>query len=51
MLFLSAANRLILWADNGFSSGLGIALIFLWFYSMGVVGTFRYHSIMQNHAN
>ncbi|MEM6640674.1 MAG: hypothetical protein AAF610_12335 [Pseudomonadota bacterium] len=51
MLLLFLSNRLLLWADNGFTSGFGIAFVFLWFYTMGVIGTFRYHAIMQNDAN
>ena len=50
MLLLFVANKYFMWQMSGEISGLPIAIIFLWFYSMGVVGTFQYHKIRASQA-
>lgn len=47
MLLLFAANKVIMWFESGSVSGLPVSLIFLYFYFMGVVGTFQYHKIIK----
>ena len=42
MLLLFSVNRLIVWFDSG-NTISPLALVFLWFYTMGVVGTFQFH--------
>lgn len=44
MLLLFAFNKVIMWFETGTANGLPLALVFLWFYTMGVVGTFQFHS-------
>lgn len=43
MLTLFAANKVIFWFEAGTDSGLPFALVFLWIYTQGVIGTFQYH--------
>lgn len=48
MLLLFAANKVIMWFNAGTVSGLPLALVFLWFYIMGVIGTFQYHAFNKH---
>ena len=48
MLLLFTANKVIMWQEAGTASGLPLALVFFWFYTMGVVGTFQYHSFKNS---
>jgi hypothetical protein len=55
MLVLFIANKILMWQHSGSSSGLPLALVFLWFYTQGVIGTFQYHNYKNkfgsiNHA-
>ena len=50
MLLLFAANKVLMWMEAGVASGLPLALVFLWFYTQGVIGTFQYHSHIKKHA-
>lgn len=50
MLLLFALNKAIMWSQAGALNGLGVALIFFWFYTQGVIGTFQYHRFMKNNA-
>lgn len=47
MLALFAANKVIFWFEAGTASGLPLALVFLWFYTQGVIGTFQYHRFIK----
>lgn len=47
MLALFIFNKILMWQYAGVGSGLPLALVFLWYYSKGVIGTFQYH----NHIN
>lgn len=47
MLVFFVAGKIIMWMDSGVPSGLPLALVFLWFYSQGVIGTFQYHRYMK----
>ena len=47
MLALFAANKIFMWLDSGSASGLPLALVFLYFYGQGVLGTFQYHNYMN----
>jgi hypothetical protein len=50
MLLLFAANKVLMWLEAGTASGLPLALVFLWFYTQGVIGTFQYHSHIKKNA-
>lgn len=50
MLLLFAANKIVMWLEAGTASGLPLALVFLWFYTQGVIGTFQYHSLVKKNA-
>ena len=43
LLLVFVANKLLMWATAGNVSGLPLALIFIWFFGQGVVGTFQHH--------
>ena len=47
MLLLFAANKIIIWIDTGSVNALPLAMVFLWFYTQGVIGTFQYHSYLK----
>lgn len=38
-------NKLIMWSEAGNVSGLPLALVFIWFFTQGIVGTFQYHRL------
>ncbi|MFB9867078.1 hypothetical protein [Vreelandella sulfidaeris] len=46
MLLLFAANKALM-AIEGNASGIIMALVFLWLYIQGVIGTFQYHKIKK----
>ena len=48
MLSLFSANKIIMWLETGAISGLPLALVFLWFYTQGVIGTFQYHRLVKS---
>jgi len=50
MLAMFAANKIIMWQQSGIASGLPLAIIFLWFYTQGVIGTFQYQSYRNKNA-
>ena len=45
MLVYFVAAKIFLIAQTGTASGLPLALVFIYFYALGVVGTFRYHAL------
>lgn len=36
-------NKIIMWMNAGSATGWFMALVFLWFFLQGVIGTFQYH--------
>ena len=49
LLFLVfLANKLIMWAGAGNVSGFPLALVFLYFFAQGIMGTFQYHKAREN---
>lgn len=46
MLLLFAANKALM-AMGGNTSGIIMALVFLWLYIQGVIGTFQYHKLKK----
>jgi serine/threonine-protein kinase len=44
LLAFFALNKVLMWMEAGTPTGWPLALAFFWFYIMGVVGTFQYHS-------
>jgi len=46
MLVLFVLNKALMWAENGQISGVPVALVFLWFYVQGVIGTFQHHKVL-----
>lgn len=44
MLLLFLANKIIMFIEAGTASGVPLALVFLWYYTQGVIGTFQYHA-------
>jgi hypothetical protein len=38
-------NKVVMWGMAGNVSGLPLALVFMWFYGQGIVGTFQYHKL------
>lgn len=40
-------SKVITWVDSGRPSGLPLALVFLWYYAQGIVGTFAYHKALR----
>ncbi|SRR5712692_487560 len=52
MLVYFAYSKFILLVENpGKTSGIVMAVIFIYFYALGVVGTFQYHKLARAHAN
>lgn len=47
MLCLFSVNKIIMWFEAGTISGLPLALVFIWFYTQGVIGTFQYHRLIK----
>jgi serine/threonine-protein kinase len=43
MLIYFAISKIMIALDGGKASGIGLSLVFLYFYAQGVVGTFAYH--------
>ena len=43
LLLFFAANKVIMWVEVGAASGLPLALVFIWFFCQGIVGTFQFH--------
>ncbi len=50
LLLLFIANKALMWLEMGVANGLPLALIFLWFYTQGVIGTFQYHAYLKNNS-
>jgi hypothetical protein len=40
-------NKAVMWGTAGNVSGLPLALVFMWFYGQGIVGTFQYHKLQR----
>lgn len=51
MLMFFLLNKIVMFMESGSISGLPIALLFLWFYSQGVIGTFQYRSHVKKSLN
>ena len=51
MLLLFLLNKIIMFIQAGTASGLPLALVFLWYYTQGVIGTFQYHNHIKNSLN
>lgn len=43
-------NKAVMWADAGQPTGLPLALVFIWYYGRGVVGTFQYHKLVASQS-
>lgn len=41
-------NKVIMWSQSGQASGLPLALVFIWFYAQGVLGTFQYRKLARS---
>jgi hypothetical protein len=44
-------SKLIMWSEAGKLNAMGMALVFLWFFGQGIVGTFQYHKLIKNHGD
>ncbi|WP_317929806.1 hypothetical protein [Halioxenophilus sp. WMMB6] len=49
MLLFFVLNKIIMWVELSTASGIPLSLVFVWFYSMGIVGTFQYHKLKRRH--
>ena len=47
LLLIFVSNKVIMWFESGTARGIPLALVFLYFYIMGIVGTFQYHKIIK----
>lgn len=47
MFLLFAANKILMAIETGAVSGFPLAIALLWFYAMGIVGTFQYHKYIK----
>ena len=43
-------NKLIMWIEAGSPTGLPLALVFMWFFAQGVIGTFQHHKLVRQNA-
>ena len=50
MLLLFLANKILFWYQTGSPNGLPLALVFICFYTQGVIGTFQYHSFINKNV-
>lgn len=50
LLGLFVMNKALMWTQSGQTSGLPLALVFLWLYGQGVVGTFQYHKLLSSRS-
>ena len=52
MLLLFLVNKILMLIQSGSLGGslpsIPLALLFLWFYTQGVIGTFQYHAYLKN---
>lgn len=51
MLVLFVANKVLMWMDDGAPTGIVLALVFIWYFVQGVIGTFQYHAFLKSAAN
>lgn len=42
-----ASEKVAMWIDSGSVIGLPLALVFVWYYWQGIVGTFQYHKLRR----
>lgn len=50
MLLLFVANKVLMWMDEGVPSGIVLALVFVWCFVQGAIGTFQYHAFLKSAA-
>ena len=41
-------TKLIMWGIAGNVSGLPVALVFMWFFAQGIMGTFQHHKLQRD---
>jgi serine/threonine-protein kinase len=49
MLLYFIASKIMIVAATGRASGLVLAVVFLYYYALGVQGTFAYHKLRKEH--
>jgi hypothetical protein len=47
MLAFFVLTKIVMWAEAGSPQGLPVALLFIYFYAQGVMGTFQYHQHLK----
>lgn len=47
MLSYFIISKIIIMAETGSPSGIALALVFLYYYFQGMIGTFQYHKLMR----
>jgi hypothetical protein len=47
LLTFFVLNKIIMWMEAGAPSGWLLALVFIWFFGQGVIGTFQYHRLKR----
>jgi serine/threonine-protein kinase len=50
LLLYFVASKVLMWVEAGNVRGLPVALVFMWFFAQGVVGTFQYHGLEGSDA-
>jgi hypothetical protein len=41
-------NKLLMWSEAETASGVPMALVVLWFFGQGIIGTFQYHRLQSS---
>jgi len=45
LLVYFVGGKILMWTEAGNVRGLPVALVFMWYFAQGVVGTFQYHGL------
>jgi hypothetical protein len=46
LLVYFVGGKILMWTEAGNVRGLPVALVFMWYFAQGVVGTFQYHGLV-----
>jgi len=47
MLLYFIVSKIVIIRETGSPAGLALALVFIYYYIQGVIGTFRYHNLLR----
>lgn len=47
VLVFFVVNKVVMWSSAGTLSGVPLALVFMWFFGQGIVGTIQYHKLQR----